>query len=76
MMPTKSKLIYRLIIYSLIILIMPILAIQVDFIKNIVLWLFKNKTNAYVYLQFSGAFLGVIGAVGGTTLLIDKEKKL
>ncbi|WP_238915962.1 hypothetical protein [Clostridium sp. YIM B02555] len=74
MMPTKSKLISRLIIYSLIILIMPIVAIQADFIKNIVLWLFKNKTNAHEYLQFSGAFLGVIGAVGGTALLIDKEK--
>lgn len=72
-MPSKSKLISMLIIFSLIILIMPILVIHVGFLKDIVFWLFKNKTNAYEYLQFSGAFLGVIGAVGSAYLLIDKK---
>lgn len=75
-MPSKNKLAVMLIIFSLIILIMPILAIHVGFLKDMVLWLFKNKTNAYEYLQFSGEFLGVIGAVGGSVLLINKEKKL
>ena len=59
---------------------MPILAINIDFIKNILLGLLKNKANAYQYLQFSGMFFGVIVTIMGAFITIeykiDKEKRL
>jgi len=69
-----------LILFSIIILIMPILSIDIFYFKNKVLWIFKNKENAYQYLQFIGVFLGVIVTVFATFIAIerqmDKEKKL
>lgn len=75
----KSKIKFiRLIIFCVVILVMPILAINVDFIKNIAFALFKNKANAYQYLQFSGIFFGIMATVMGAFITIeykiDKEK--
>lgn len=70
---SKAKFITFLLIFSVIILIMPILAIKIDFIRGIALWLFKNGNNAREYMQFSGTFLGTIGAIGGAVFLIDKK---
>lgn len=69
-----------LIIFSIIILIIPILSINTFFFRNQVLWYFKEKENAYQYLQFIGTFLGVIVSVLGAFIAIEhqieKEKEL
>ncbi len=69
----KAKFIH-LIIFTIIILIMPILAIKVQLVKDIVLALFNNKGNAIVYLEFCGAFLGTIVAISGVFIGIDYMK--
>lgn len=62
-----------LILFSIIVLIMPILAVHTLYIKNKALWLFKSKENAYQYLQFTGVFLGVIVTVLGTFIAIERQ---
>lgn len=76
----KSYKFILLLIFCIAILIAPILAIKVDFVKYIALSLFNNKPNAIAYLQFCGTFLGTITAISGVFIGIDykkeKEKKL
>jgi len=54
-----------LIIFFITILIMPILAIQNNFVKQLALLLFNNPHNAEIYLLFCGTFLGTIVAITG-----------
>ena len=69
-----------LVLFSIVILIIPILCVNTFFFKNKVLWFFKYKENAYQYLQFMGTFLGVIVSILGAFIAIehqiDKEKQL
>lgn len=79
-MNKSSKMFIILIIFSIFVLITPIMAAHIFYFKNKVLWILGGKENAYQYLQFIGTFLGVIVTVLGTFIFIDrqmlKEKEL
>lgn len=62
-----------LIIFSILVLIIPILASHAFYFKNKVLWIFGSKENAYQYLQFIGTFLGVIITVLGAFIAIERQ---
>ena len=77
----KSKIQFiMLIIFTIIILIMPILVLKINFLKQLALFLFNNPQNAELYLLFCGSFLGTIVAIAGVFIGVGykkcKEKEL
>lgn len=67
----KNKIILYILV--LIIIIGPILVIKMDILKNIVIYLFDDKENAYQYMQYIGGILGVVLSVLGAIYTINYQ---
>lgn len=62
-----------LVVISSVLILLPIFVINIDYLKSIVLLVFRSKDNSTQYLQFVGTFLGVIITIIITILLQNKN---
>ncbi|AQS04775.1 hypothetical protein [Clostridium beijerinckii] len=69
-----NKFLYLTIGLSLLAIILPVIFLQIDYIKTFALKTFHTRENAYGYLQFVGSFLGVVATIEVTIILQEKQK--
>lgn len=69
-----NKILIVILIFSGLIICMPIITIWFPGVKAWVLSVFHSKDNSYQYLQFIGVFLGVTVTITSTILLQEKQK--